>query len=76
MTGAEIKKARLDKGLSLRGLGEAIGLSAAFLCEIEKGKKKPSQINTLNIADQLGIPMRICPHCQGTGLLNDRTPRS
>lgn len=35
--GAEIRRARLAAGLSMRGLAEKVGVSAATVCAIEKG---------------------------------------
>jgi len=45
--GAQIRKIRKDRGLSLADFAQKIGISTSYLSEIERGKKKPS-LKTLN----------------------------
>jgi transcriptional regulator with XRE-family HTH domain len=49
-----IKELRLKKGLSLRALGIAIHKSPAFLSELERGTRKPSQETLASLASILG----------------------
>lgn len=50
-TGAYLKRLRLDKGLSLVGLGEELGVSAAYLSNVESGNKSMSDYFVRQIAD-------------------------
>lgn len=55
--GSKIKEFRVGKGLSMKELGEAAGVSSSLLSQIEKGSANPS-INTIkNIADVLETPL-------------------
>lgn len=40
--GAEIRRLRLQRGMSLRELGEKSGVSYSTICEIERGRRRPS----------------------------------
>jgi transcriptional regulator with XRE-family HTH domain len=44
--GERIREARLKRGLSLRGLARAVGVSASLVSQIETGKSQPS-VSTL-----------------------------
>ena len=44
--GARIRQARLERGVSLRGLAREIGVSASLVSQIETGKSQPS-VSTL-----------------------------
>jgi len=50
-----IKQLRADRGLSLRGLAEAAGLSASALSQIEAGQVSPSVATLEKIATALGV---------------------
>ena len=55
MIGAAVKRFRASKGLSLRDLANASGLSPSFICDIEHDRKNPS-IEALGIlARHLGV---------------------
>jgi len=54
--GLKLKKARNDKGLSLKELAEQTNLSVSYLSEIEKGKKYPKPEKIISIAEVLDIP--------------------
>jgi transcriptional regulator with XRE-family HTH domain len=57
--GAAVKKLRIGKGLSLRDLASASGLSRSFICDIEHDRKNPS-IDVLGIlARELGVSAAI-----------------
>jgi len=38
-TGARVREARLDLGISQEEMGKAMGISAAYLSELENGKR-------------------------------------
>ena len=40
--GGEVRRARKDAGLSLRALGARIGVSAAYLTDVEHGRRSSS----------------------------------
>ena len=50
-----IKKFRLEKGLTQEQLSEVCGISSDYLSEIERGKKVPSLKRFILIAHGLGI---------------------
>jgi transcriptional regulator with XRE-family HTH domain len=49
----QIKKARVQKGVSQIELSLSSGLSQSFLANLEKGKKQPSVFTIIKIADAL-----------------------
>ena len=53
--GEKIRELRDEKDLSLRELAKKIGISAAFLSDIELGRRYPSDKILLRIAEELGI---------------------
>ncbi|QEZ68022.1 XRE family transcriptional regulator [Paraclostridium bifermentans] len=56
--GANIKKFRKEKGLTQKELAEKIGVSGAYIQQIENNKKNPS-IKTLNkISSALGVTIQ------------------
>jgi len=64
--GAEIRRLRIDAGLSQRRLGELAGLDHAFLSRIERGDREPSLAVLVAVATALGgnLNLRLYP---GTG---------
>ena len=47
---------RAGSGLSLRALADKVGVSLTYLCDIEKGRRNPPDIGTLDrLADALGF---------------------
>src|SRR4051812_41488444 len=52
--GAEIRRIRLDAGLSLRELGAAIGIDASHLSRVEAGDRDVSQATLVAIAAAAG----------------------
>ena len=48
MVGAVLRMLRKERGYSLRQLAAATGLSHSFLCDIERGRCKPS-LDTLEV---------------------------
>jgi len=53
--GLKLKKARTEKGLSLKELAESTNLSISYLSEIEKGKKYPKPEKIISISEALQI---------------------
>lgn len=66
VTGADIKRMRLDAGLSQRRLADAAGIDDGFLSQIERGLREPSLAVLVAISNALGgdLHLRIYP---GTG---------
>lgn len=56
-TGDRIKQYRMAKGLTLKVLGERIGMSMSFLSDIENGRSNPSLKRCREIADGLHVPV-------------------
>ena len=53
--GAKLRQLRKDRmGLSLRELAKRVGISSAFLSDIELGRRNPSHKTTLALANELG----------------------
>ncbi|MDO5293356.1 MAG: helix-turn-helix transcriptional regulator [bacterium] len=50
-----IKKIRLEKGLTLRQLAEKSGVSNGFISAIENNKQHPTLITLVPIADALEV---------------------
>lgn len=65
--GIEIKKLRKEKGLSLRGLARLVGVSPAFICRVENGKKwaTPSEKVIKKISLFLGVSQDHLMHLAG-----------
>jgi transcriptional regulator with XRE-family HTH domain len=53
--GARIRQARLERGVSLRGLAREIGVSASLVSQIETGKSQPSVSTLYAITTALAI---------------------
>jgi transcriptional regulator with XRE-family HTH domain len=53
--GARIRQARLERGMSVRGLARAAGVSASLVSQIETGKSQPSVSTLYAITTVLGI---------------------
>lgn len=53
--GARIRQLRKGRGWTLRRLGAETGLTIAFLCDLEKGKRQPSAATLVLLSDALGI---------------------
>jgi transcriptional regulator with XRE-family HTH domain len=52
---SQIKKIRIQKGISQMELSLRSDLSQSFVANLEKGKKVPSVLTILKIADGLGV---------------------
>jgi len=53
--GAEIKRVRVGRGMSLRDLGREADVGFGNLCDIENGKKSPKVSTLRKIARGLGV---------------------
>lgn len=56
--GKKLKKIRTQKGITLRELGDAVGMSAGYLSQLERGKSSIAINHLMKIADYLGVNMR------------------
>ncbi len=65
--GARLRQLRQERGLSIRALARASGLSANALSLIERGRTSPSVSTLYKVADALGVPI--------TALFRDRPQR-
>lgn len=55
--GPRLRRARLEKGISLRELARLSNVSASFLSQIENGKSQPSVATLFEFARQLDVPI-------------------
>lgn len=55
IVGANIKRIREERGLTLRDLAKQLGVSASFLSQIETGKASPSLSSLKSLADSLQV---------------------
>ena|SRR6266567_8211488 len=53
--GEKIRKLRDDRDLSLREVADKIGVSAAFLSDVELGRRFPSPDTLTRLAKELGV---------------------
>ena len=54
----KIKKIRTDKGISQLELANTANFSQSFLANVESGKKRPSLLTILRIAEALNVNPR------------------
>jgi transcriptional regulator with XRE-family HTH domain len=52
---AELKRLRMEAGLSLRGLAAAAGVAHDTVMEIEGGRRTPHPATVKKLADALGV---------------------
>ncbi|MBB5157172.1 helix-turn-helix domain-containing protein [Saccharopolyspora phatthalungensis] len=55
--GAGLRQARTSKGLSLRSVASAVGISASLLSQVENGKTQPSVSTLYALVTHLGISL-------------------
>ena len=79
--GAALRRLRTESGLTLRGLGEALGVTHTFLLDVEQGERSfpKERMDALAVVLGVGVDellaelgMRPCERCKGSGL---RAPR-
>lgn len=56
--GQKIRELREKKGVSLREFARQIDYSAAFVSDVELGRRHPSEKVLVDIADSLGVPVQ------------------
>ena len=68
--GEIIRERRKKLGWTYRQTGDKLGISAAYLSDIEKGNRGLSQAMTDKINDVLRLSIRreVCQSCGGSGL--------
>ncbi|WP_369250830.1 helix-turn-helix domain-containing protein [Streptomyces sp. R41] len=66
--GGRIRQARLERGMSLRGLAREIGVSASLISQIETGKSQPSVSTLYAITTALAISVESLFDAQDTGV--------
>lgn len=55
--GEQIRKYRIEMGLSQKELGEKLGVSQAMIAQYENGKRKPKLETQREISYAIGIPL-------------------
>ncbi len=55
--GARLRDARTQRGLSLRSVAQALGVSASLISQVETGKTQPSVSTLYAIAQHLGVSL-------------------
>jgi transcriptional regulator with XRE-family HTH domain len=55
--GARLREARLQRGLSLRSVAQALGVSASLISQVETGKTQPSVSTLYAMVTHLGVSM-------------------
>lgn len=55
--GERVLLVRRRKGLTLRGLSEACGISESLLCRYEHGKTEPTLFSAVCVANALGVSL-------------------
>jgi transcriptional regulator with XRE-family HTH domain len=55
--GTRLRQARQERGLSLRSLASALGVSASLVSQVEMGKTQPSVATLYAMANHLGVSL-------------------
>lgn len=55
--GARLREARLARGMSLRSVAQALGVSASLISQVETGKTQPSVSTLYAMVSHLGVSM-------------------
>ena len=55
--GAKLRRLRTEKGISLRGLAQATGLTPSFLSQVERDLAEPSITSLRRLAEALRVPV-------------------
>lgn len=55
--GTRLREARLERGLSLRSVAQALGVSASLISQVETGKTQPSVSTLYAMVNHLGVSM-------------------
>lgn len=59
VVGAEIRRARLEQGLTLREVAEGLGTSASYVANLEAGRGNPTIGQLAAVADALHVEMEL-----------------
>jgi len=57
--GAEVRRSRVDAGLSMRAVGEAAGVDPSHLSPIERGQREASFATLAAVSDVLGLDLSV-----------------
>ncbi len=57
LIGAQVRRLRTDRGLTLARVGELTGLNVGYLSQVETDKASPSLETLAALADALGVPV-------------------
>ena len=57
LSGAELRRVRRARGLTLVAVGHAVGLSFSFLSDMERGRTEPSLSTLRKLAQLYGVSM-------------------
>jgi len=57
--GAKLREVRTAKGMSLRSLAQALGVSASLISQVEIGKTQPSVSTLFAMANHLGVSLDV-----------------
>ena len=57
LVGAQVRKLRTDRGLTLAQVGERTGLNVGYLSQVETDKASPSLETLAAIADSFDVPI-------------------
>lgn len=55
--GVRLREARLQRGMSLRSVAQAVGVSASLISQVETGKTQPSVSTLYALVNHLGVSM-------------------
>lgn len=64
--GAQLRRARLSRGVSLRSVAHDLGVSASLISQVETGKSKPSVATLYAFANLLGVSLDDVLGLEGT----------
>ena len=68
----ELKRRRIEAGLSLRGLAAAAGVSHDTVMEIEGGRRSPHPATVKKLADALGVDVGTLVDWDAEGLAEEK----
>jgi transcriptional regulator with XRE-family HTH domain len=72
--GAALRQVRLAKGLSLRSVAAAVGVSASLLSQVETGKSQPSVSTLYSLVSHLGVSLDELLGIEGTASVESGSP--
>jgi transcriptional regulator with XRE-family HTH domain len=55
--GSAIRRLRLDRDMTIKGVAEAVGMDISYLSGIENGRRNPSWEKLIDIGSVLGVPL-------------------